>query len=168
MSKNYTQLSLIQRYQIEALLKAGFNQKQIAFELDCHPSTVSRELKRNIAKRGRTSGFYQACNAQRKTELRHLTKPKKILFTDSMKKWVVNQLQVDKWSPEFISAIGSSTGMCPISHESIYQWIWDCKHSNRRENKIFKNLYKYLKHGKRRRKRGNRRDTRGIIKNRIS
>ena len=30
MDKNYTQLSLIQRYQIEALLKGGLKQKLIA------------------------------------------------------------------------------------------------------------------------------------------
>jgi IS30 family transposase len=63
MSKNYNQLSFGQRYQIESLLKAGMNQKMIAHQLEVHPSTISRELKRNIAKRGRTSGNYVASNA---------------------------------------------------------------------------------------------------------
>jgi IS30 family transposase len=60
MSKNYTQLSLDQRYQIEALFTAGISQKQIALQLAVHPSTICRELKRNVAKRGRTSGEYYA------------------------------------------------------------------------------------------------------------
>ncbi len=47
MSKNYTHLSLVQRYQIEVLLLAGCKQKQIAVQLNVHCSTISRELKRN-------------------------------------------------------------------------------------------------------------------------
>lgn len=71
MSKNYKQLSLVQRYQIQAFLKAGMSQKRITQEIGVHPSTVSRELNRNMAKRGRLAGEYVAQNAQRKTELRH-------------------------------------------------------------------------------------------------
>jgi IS30 family transposase len=67
MTKNYTHLSLIQRYQIEALVKAGMKQKMIAANIGVDPSTVSRELARNIAQRGRTAGEYVASNAQRKT-----------------------------------------------------------------------------------------------------
>lgn len=167
MSKNYTQLSLVQRYQIEALIKAGLNQKEIACQLGFHPCTISRELKRNIAKRGRTAGSYKASNAQRKTETRHQDKPKKIVFSESMKEVIVQQLKEDRWSPELISATGRLSGKCTISHERIYQWIWDCKNSNQRENRNYKTLYQFLKHGKRRRKRGNRNDTRGIIKNRV-
>jgi IS30 family transposase len=33
MSKNYTQLSLAQRYQIQAFVKAGMKQKMIAQEI---------------------------------------------------------------------------------------------------------------------------------------
>jgi len=44
---NYKQLTLEKRYQITALIKAGFNQKSIAIELSVHPSTISRELRRN-------------------------------------------------------------------------------------------------------------------------
>jgi IS30 family transposase len=43
----YKQLILEKRYQISALRKAGFNQKDIGFEIGVHPSTISRELKRN-------------------------------------------------------------------------------------------------------------------------
>jgi IS30 family transposase len=63
MDKIYTQLSLLQRYQIEALLKAGMRQKKIAQENGVHPSKISRELGRNTAKRGKTAGEYVADNA---------------------------------------------------------------------------------------------------------
>ena len=168
MSKNYTHLSLDQRYQIEALLKTGIKQKEIAAIVEVHPSTITRELKRNVGSRGRGAGVYQSANAQRRTNLRHQEKPKKVIFTKSMKDWIVDRLKEDKWSPELISHQGKKTGECPISHEWIYQWIWDCKHSNRKQNKEFKQLYSYLKHGKKRRKRGNRKDRRGIIPNRVS
>jgi IS30 family transposase len=81
MTKNYTQLSLVQRYQIQALLNAGMKQKMIDAEIGVHPSTISRELGRNIAKRGRTAGIYVAENAQRKTNQRHQFKPKVIVST---------------------------------------------------------------------------------------
>ena len=41
---------------------------------------------------------------------------------------------MDKWSPEFISAKGNQTGKCPLSYEWIYQWIWACKHGNKKED----------------------------------
>ena len=49
---HYTQLAQEQRYQIYALNKAGFTQKAIAIDLGVHPSTISRELRRNTGLRG--------------------------------------------------------------------------------------------------------------------
>lgn len=43
---NYKQLTEHERYQIYTLLKVGFRLKAIAAELNRHPSTISRELKR--------------------------------------------------------------------------------------------------------------------------
>ncbi|WP_081720436.1 helix-turn-helix domain-containing protein [Sediminibacterium sp. C3] len=48
MTKNYTQLSLVQRYQIEAFVEDGMKQKKIADYLGVNPSTISRELRRNV------------------------------------------------------------------------------------------------------------------------
>jgi IS30 family transposase len=168
MTKNYTQLSLVQRYQIQSLWVAGMTQKFISNQIAVHPSTICRELDRNTAKRGRTSGHYVAINAQRKTDQRHQDKPKQVLFSLAMKQLIVKQLTVDKWSPELISAKGNQTGKCPLSHEWIYQWIWACKHGNKKEDAEYKQLYKHLRHGKRRRKRGNKKDNRGIILHRVS
>jgi len=167
MDKNYKQLSLMQRYQIEALLKVGLKQKLIAEKIGVHPSTISRELRRNIALRGRTAGDYVASNAQRKTDIRHQQKPKQVLFTVEMKRHAIKQLMIDKWSPELISVKGKESGECPISHEWLYHWIWESKHGNKKADRAYKKLYKYLKHGKRRRKRGNCKDRRGVIPNRV-
>lgn len=167
MSKNYTHLSLVQRYQIEALVKAGMKQKLIAVQLGVDASTICRELKRNTAQRGRNSGVYIASNAQRKTDLRHKKKSKPVKFTTGMKLQAAEWLQVEKWSPEIISAVGKETGKCPISHEWLYQWIWQCKHGNKAADKDYKKIYDCLKNGRRRRKRGARKDTRGIIHDRV-
>ena len=48
-----------------------------------------------------------------------------------MKQVAVQWLQVEKWSPELISVRGKETGLCPVSHESLYQSIWACKHGNK-------------------------------------
>jgi IS30 family transposase len=52
------QLTLEQRYGIQSLMKAGFNQVSIAQSLLVHKSTISRELLRNSKKRS-----YQALKA---------------------------------------------------------------------------------------------------------
>ena len=168
MDKNYTQLSLVQRYQIQAFLKAGMRQKNIAQEIGVHPSTISRELGRNTAKRGKTAGEYVADNAQRRTEQRHHSKPKVVKFSTQMKEQAVRWLSVEKWSPEIISVECHKTGKFPMSIESLYQWIWQCKHGNKMVDTPYKKIYAHLKHGKHRRKRGNGKDSRGIIHNRVS
>ena len=61
----YKQLNLEKRYQISALIKAGLNQKEIALEIGVHPSTISRELKRNSdALRGYNAEFAQVQSVQ--------------------------------------------------------------------------------------------------------
>ncbi len=57
-------------------LKHYYTQKEIACIVHFHPSTISRELKRNVGSRGRGAGVYRTANAQRRTNLRHQEKPK--------------------------------------------------------------------------------------------
>lgn len=142
-------------------------QKMIADNIGVNPSTVSRELSRNTAQRGRTAGEYIASNAQRKTDYRHHIKYKVVKFSNKMKEQAVNWLSEEKWSPEIISIEGKKTGKCPMSIESLYQWIWESKHGNKASDKPYKKIYNLLKHGRRRRKRGSRHDSRGIIHHRI-
>jgi IS30 family transposase len=165
--QKFKQLSLPQRYQIEVLLKSGQSQSAIARLLKVHRSTISRELSRNIACRGRTSGVYLATNAQRKTSLRHHQKPKQIKLSFALKQQIAAYLQYDKWSPELISHWLKNQGEPTVSHETIYQWIWKAKKSKHRDYSGYNHLYKELKHGKRRQKRGNIKDNRGAILNRI-
>ena len=48
----YTQLTQEERYQIDALMKAGQSQTEIAQVLGRHKSTISRELRRKRVQRG--------------------------------------------------------------------------------------------------------------------
>ena len=57
---DYTQFPQEERYQIEALLKAGHPQNGIATLLKRHKSTISREVRRNCGLRG-----YRPKQAQR-------------------------------------------------------------------------------------------------------
>ena len=168
MSKNYNQLSQEQRYQIEALLRNGAKQKEIAQIVGKSPSTISRELKRNIPKRGRGAMIYTARIAQRKTLHRHKVKLKHIRYSHEQKELTRQWLTDLKYSPELIHVEGKQLLGDFVSHETVYKWIWHCKQSHRREDLPNRELYQHLAHGKRRRKRGLRRDSRGIIPNRVS
>ena len=57
---DYTQFPQEERYQIEALLKAGHPQNGIATLLKRHKATISREVRRNCGLRG-----YRPKQAQR-------------------------------------------------------------------------------------------------------
>ena len=96
----YKQLSQEQRYVIGRLLKAGKDKAEIATAIGVDRSTVYRELKRNIPKRGRGAKLYRPDKAQQKTALRHKLKPKYFSFTADMRKQIVKWLTVEKLSPE--------------------------------------------------------------------
>jgi len=164
MSKNYKQLSMEQRYQIESLLKAGHRQNKIAEIIGCNASTICRELARNRL----TFGAYEAASAHRKSVGRHRRKRKRIKFLEIHKGQIQHWLQQDKLSPELISFEGKLMFGDFVSTEWIYHWIWSCKKSQQRRNRVFRYLFKHLKHGHRRRKRGRNNENRGLIPNRVS
>ena len=72
---DYTQFSQGQRYQMEALLKAGHNQIKIATILSIHKSTVSRELRRNQGLRGYRPKQAHVKAMQRRHDNQKLTSP---------------------------------------------------------------------------------------------
>ena len=63
----YKQLTMKERYQIEALIKEGLSQRAIALNICVHHSTVSRELKRNSL----DNNEYYAVNATLSARLRY-------------------------------------------------------------------------------------------------
>lgn len=168
MKKIYHQLTREQRYKLESYLEAGKNQSQISLLLGFHRSTISREIARNVAKRGVGAKIYNADNAQKKTDIRHHLKQKQTKFSLPLKEQMLEWMNVKKYSPELVSKQWKIDGIEGVSHECIYDFIWSCKHSQKRINKRFKDSYKLLKNRKRRRKRGNYKESRGLIPNRVS
>ena len=151
----FSRLTPNQRYQIFALLKEEKTVTEIAKNIGFHHSTVSREIKRNSL-----SGKYQADEANEKAFIRRkeIVKPKKL----SSELWDdVKELLGKEWSPEQISGYRKMKNLENISHERIYQFIWQDK----KEGGV---IYKSLRHGnKRYRKRGAKKDKRGQIIGRI-
>ncbi|WP_194850041.1 IS30 family transposase [Nonlabens antarcticus] len=166
--KKYRQLGLEQRYQIGALLEAGKNRREIAGIIGVHKSTIGRELKRNIGSRGLHAGIYVPRLAVEKTKTRHGSKAKAIKLTKELKDQAASWLRKEQLSPELIAVEWSFMDVEGVSLECIYQWIWDSKKSHRKEDIAYRDLYPFLRHGRRRFKRGNYRNTRGTIKNRTS
>ena len=150
-------LTLAQRYTISVMLQQGYKQKEIAQAIKKDKSVISREIKRNCDKR---SGEYRHDLAQRKCEQRHHSKPKKIRFTEQVKTYVDTWLKQD-YSPEQISGRAKLHNIDCVSHERIYQYVWNDK-------KAHGDLYTHLRRkGRKYRKRGAAKDSRGIIKDRV-
>ena len=162
--QKYKQLDLQDRHKINALLKAGHSQSKIAEIIGVHKSTISRELTRNVPTRGRYANEYRPQTAQRKTDQRHHDKRKHRRFTEDLKQEATEWLEKEKLSPELISGRWAVRGIDGVSHEAIYQWIWRGKHQ---KDPATKKLYTHLKHGRRRRRRGNYNDSRGILTGRV-
>jgi IS30 family transposase len=129
----YTQLTLEKRYHISALKKLGYSQKNIALELDVHPATISRELKRNTF-----NGKYQPISAQIEYVSRQKKKNKHKAVTKVIEKYIRKKLKLD-WSPEQISGRMKIDIKQSIHHETIYQFIYRNKANGGR-------LYRHLRH----------------------
>lgn len=168
MKKKYKQLNQEQRYQIGVLIEAGKNKSEIAKLIGVHKSTIGREFDRNIGQRGRHAGKYIPGLAHGKTTARHKIKNKSVKFTETLKQQAASWLRKEQLSPELIDVEWKCMGIVGVTHECIYQWIWECKKSNRKADMAYKDLYKFLRHGRRRFKRGNYKNTRGTIKDRVS
>ena len=149
-------LTLEQRYTIQVLKSKNYKQKEIAAAIGKDKSVVSRELKRNSDKRNQV---YKAALAEKKYSKRQSEKPKYISLTEDIQSYIINGLGKD-YSPEQISGRAKLDKLACVSHERIYQFVWEDKKSGGK-------LFEKLRHqGRKYRKRGNAKDSRGIIKNR--
>lgn len=153
---SYTQLTEGQRYQIYSLKDIGLTQTKIAAKINVHPSTISRELRRNRGQRG-----YRPKQANEMAVTRRHDSFKATRMTQEVEARVIEYLSLE-WSPEQISGYLKNEGNNWVSHETIYQYILEDKENGGQ-------LYKQLRHsGKKRKKRYASNDRRGEIKNRVS
>lgn len=155
--RTFVQLGKEERIKIEVLLQQQLSLSAIARALCRSVSTISRELKRNGPVK------YRASRAHSFTLTRHRQKHKHTVFDQAMIDFIELNLCKNKWSPELISVAGRKWRTDFISPEWVYQWIWKMKFSMARSDKKYQLLYKSLKHGSRRRKRGRKHNMRGNI-----
>ena len=151
--RGYTQLTRDERYQIYALRKAGHSQKEIAEVLRRNPSTISRELGRNKGLKG-----YRPEQAHRLAQNRKKERDRTRIPESTWAR--VEQLLREDWSPEQISGWLTREEGVSVSHERIYQHVYEDK---RRGG----DLHRHLRCQKPRRKRYGHYDRRGQIRERV-
>jgi IS30 family transposase len=136
---SYQQLTQEQRYQIYALMKAGFNHTQIALEIGVHKATISRERRRNCGQRG-----YRPKQAQELAAARLQLRIKSRIEPQTWRR--IELLLAWQWSPAQISGRLRLERQPTVSHERIYQYIY----SDKRRGGT---LHRHLRSQKQRRKR---------------
>ena len=108
------QITLEERYAIQAMKKLRFSIRAIARALGRSPSTISRELSRDLRPSGRYNPdvAHSYCVARRRRSRRNTR------FTGG--EWVlVEHLIGLDWSPEQVSGWLKPHGIMSISHETI-------------------------------------------------
>jgi len=152
----YQQLTYGDRIRIGVLRQQGNSPTNIAHFIGKDRSSIYREFSRNSIK---TGYFPEAANklAQaRKSEAAAIPK-----IGEDVKKWIVEKLRL-QWSPEQISNRMKLELGVNVSHEWIYQMVYE-------DRKNGGDLYLHLRWGRKiRKKRGGGRDKRGQIPNRVS
>ena len=150
----YRQLTSGERYALSALRKQGCSQAEIARSLGRHPSTISREVRRNS--KDRTGRVYRPALADDGAHWRRSRSRRNQRFTDEDWDVVIEHLRME-WSPEQISGRLSKDGILRISHETIYRYIWRDKRRGGLRYKLLRQA------GKKRRKRYGAYDSRGHL-----
>lgn len=158
MGQHYSQLTADERNQFYALRKAKMPLTKIAQQLGRSRNTLYQELKRNTGQRG-----YRPRQAQQLAQQRRAAQAQPHKMDPNVIAYVEAKLQ-EQWSPEQIAhamKTDADAAGVSVSHETIYQHIWDDKRAGG-------SLYRHLRQGhKKRRKRRGSKDGRGKIRNRV-
>ena len=157
--KNYRHISTHQRIELATLQRNGYSVINISKQLNIHRSTVYRELKRN----SRPRGSYEAYYANNLSEIRKERFSKNRKFTSQMIIIIKEKLENQQWSPEQINGYCIEKNIPMVSHERIYQYIYQDKENGG-------NLYKHLRTGQKKYKKryGKHKNPKTIIKIKVS
>jgi IS30 family transposase len=157
--KNYTHMSTYQRIELAALYRNGHGVNDISKQLNLHRSTIYRELKRNSKPRGSYDAYY----ANNLSEIRKERFSKNRKLTSKMILIIKDKLENQQWSPEQINGYCNQNNIPMVSHERIYQYIYQDKENGG-------NLFKHLRTGEKKYKKryGKHKNPKIIIKNKVS
>lgn len=115
---NYYQLTENERYQIYALKAVGLSQQEIAKQLNRNPSTISRELKRNIGLRG-----YRPKQAQESSDDRRKTAYKARKLTPNICQDIEKLIRQELSPQQVVGYLKKHQGKS-LHHETIYQFVY--------------------------------------------
>lgn len=150
-------LSKEQRYAISVMYKENKTQTEMAKAIGVSKSTICRELKRNTRPHGKVYNHEEAHLVSQK---RWRNSKKHVKLTEDMETLIRNMLTLF-WSPQQIAGYCKSQGIDCVSHERIYQMIWQDKRDGG-------TLYQQLRRrGRKYRKRGSKYLYGGTIPNRV-
>lgn len=119
----YTHLIQSDRDRIEVLLRAGHTQVEIASVLKVNKSTVSREIR----KRRRMDGRYDADTAQHKAYVKRLYSKyqgMKIEENPELRACIIAGLKQKRSPDEIAGRMNREAGHCVINHKAIYKWLY--------------------------------------------
>jgi len=120
----YQHLNQKQRDKIAVHYSRGKKQYEIAKILSVHPSTISRELKRNS--QARYSQEYFPSYAQEKADQRKSESRKKERIKNPKIREIISEKFREDWSPEQIAGyINSEYPELHTNHESIYLYVYN-------------------------------------------
>lgn len=148
-------LTLKQRYEISALFARNISQKEIALQVGTSESTISNEKKRNK----KSDNLYDADVANNLAAKRRKDK-KSYKFNENIKISIENLL-TKQYSPEQIVGVLKKENKKTMSHEWIYQHIYQDKKNG---GKLYENLRQNRKY---RKKRLLTKEKRGVIPNKV-
>lgn len=127
MGQRYRHLNQIEREFLEGALLRGESLRAIAKVMGRSPSSLSRELKRNGKRVGRSrKPVYESVKAHKKSSHRFkVSHQKDCLKNPQVHEYVVSRLKA-RWSPELIAGrLPFDHPESKICHETIYQWIYN-------------------------------------------
>jgi IS30 family transposase len=152
----YRHLIQEERYQISALKEAGWSLGSIGAKLGRPASTISRELNRN-----RVVGPYQPQVAGLLAAARGLRSAANARRVPAAAWDFAREKLAETWSPQQIAGHQRAEHLPRLSHETIYQRIYQDKRAGG-------HLHLALRVHKQRRKRRGVRERRGTIPNQVS
>lgn len=143
----YTQFSKETRIELAALLRAGLSYRACAAELGMRKSSITREVIRNADEAGRYTGA--AAHRRHCARRSQAKRPSLKIQNDLRLRRYIRRRLAQRDSPEQIAGRISRMGRYqPISHESIYTWIFS------KAPELKQQLRRIGSKGKYRRKRG--------------
>ena len=138
---SYAHIKPDERVELAVLLRAGHKQSEIAKILDKHPSSISREIRRNSTNEGRYNCFL----AKRNTRAKRLNANKrfrKLRANKKLKRYIERKLR-KYWSPEQIAGrLKFRYGKTILCHETIYQFIYKKREDLKRFMRCQKGKYR--------------------------